>query len=607
MRLEDLHATRGPWGSRRLTRRVERRGERRLIRRIAHEAAPFRWHLTGILLVSLLSTPLALLAPVPLKMAVDSVLGDEPLPGFIGRLLPGSISQDGLLLFAAVLLVVIALLNHGQFLLQYLLETYTGEQMTLRLRSRLLGHAQRLSFGFHDRRGTNYTIYRIQVDATSISHLAVYGVIPFIALGLTVASMIYVIFRLDAQLALVAVAISPLLFSYNRVYKRRMRSRYRDAHELQNTAMSVVQEVLTSFRVVKAFGREQDEEQRFTEASERGVRARVRLSVAEGLLAIVINLTTAVGTAFVLYLGVRSVQTGRITLGELLLIIGYLSQLYAPLKEMSQNLASLQGQLTSAERVFALLDEVPDVADRPDARPIRRARGAIRFAGVSFEYEPGRPVLEDVSFAIEPGTRVGVVGATGAGKTTLVSLATRFYDPTAGSVTLDGTDLRDLRLEDLRRQYAVVLQEPLLFSTSIGDNIGYARPEASHDEIVAAARAAGAHGFISALPDGYDTIVGERGMGLSGGERQRISLARAFLRDAPILVLDEPTSSVDTATERIIMEAMDRLMAGRTTFMIAHRLSTLRDCDVLLSVEDARVVLAIDPRHVAATLAARDA
>jgi ATP-binding cassette subfamily B protein len=296
----------------------------------------------------------------------------------------------------------------------------------------------------------------------------------------------------------------------------------------------------------------------------------------------------ALGTAAALVVGVRHVWDGRLTLGDLLVVMTYLAQLYAPVETISKKVTVLQSSLASADRVLSLLDRVPDVVERPHARPIARARGAVEFRDVSFGYEAGRPVLERVSFAVAPGTRVGIVGTTGVGKTTLVGLLTRFYDVTAGAVLLDGEDVRDYRLADLRNQFGIVLQEPVLFARSIAENIAYARPGASEQDIVAAARAAGAHEFIERLPEGYATPVGERGVRLSGGERQRVSIARAFLRDAPVLVLDEPTSAVDTATESGIMEAMTRLMHGRTTFMIAHRLSTLGACDVCLRLERGR-------------------
>jgi ATP-binding cassette subfamily B protein len=316
------------------------------------------------------------------------------------------------------------------------------------------------------------------------------------------------------------------------------------------------------------------------------MRARLRVALVDGSFWVAIIFINALGAGFVLYFGARSVQSGAITLGSLLVVMGYLAQLYNPLYSMSRQVVSLQSGLASAERVFTLLDQDRDVPERPDPRPLSRATGSVEFSNVSFAYEDTRLVLQGVSFKVDPGTRVGITGRTGSGKTTLLSLLTRFYDPASGSVLLDGVDHRDFRVSDLRHQFAVVLQDSVLFSTTIGDNIAYSKPSATIDEIIAAAKTAGIHDFVASLPEKYDTPVGESGMTLSGGERQRISLARAFLRDAPILILDEPTSSVDTKTETAIIDAMERLMAGRTTFIVAHRLSTLETCNLRLHVDN---------------------
>jgi len=354
----------------------------------------------------------------------------------------------------------------------------------------------------------------------------------------------------------------------------------------------VVDEVIGALRVVKAFGREEHEVRRFSERAVKGVEAHKTLAVAEGWLALQIGLVTSVGTAATLMIGVGHVRSGAMTLGELLLVMAYLAQLYGPLATLSRTIASIQTHLASADRAFALLDEAPEVPERPGAKPIARARGAVSFENVSFRYVESRTVLHDVSFNVSPGQIVGISGTTGAGKTTLMSLLTRFYDPSEGRIQLDGVDLRDYRLADLRNQFAIVLQEPVLFAGTLRDNIAYGRPAATEAEIIEAAKAANVHDAILSLSDGYDTPVGERGSTLSGGERQRISLARAFLKDAPILILDEPTSSVDVGTETLIMDAMHRLMASRTTFIIAHRLSTLERCDVRLILEEGRLVSA---------------
>jgi ATP-binding cassette subfamily B protein len=352
----------------------------------------------------------------------------------------------------------------------------------------------------------------------------------------------------------------------------------------------VVQEVLSSLRVVQAFGREEHEEERYVRRSTEGMRARLQLALAQGGYGLLVALTTAFGTAIVLWLGVRHVQANTLTLGNLLLVMAYLAQLYEPLKIIGRKVASLQGHLASAERAFSLLDELPEVVERPDARPLVRALGGITFRNVSFAYQDDHSILHEIGFDVPVGARVGIAGRTGAGKSTLVSLLARFHDITGGQILLDGVDLRDYRLDDLRNQFSIVLQEPVLFSAGLAENIGYARPGARNEEIIRAAKLANAHDFIVALPNGYQTLVGERGMRLSGGERQRISLARAFLKDAPILILDEPTSAVDVGTEAVIMQAIERLMCGRTTFMIAHRLSTLEKCDLRVRLENGRLV-----------------
>jgi ATP-binding cassette, subfamily B, bacterial len=561
--------------------------------RVFREARPYRVHLLGMLVLSLMATPVALLTPLPLKIVVDSVLGDKPLPDFMQPVVPGSIigSKGMILILAIALVVIVALLGQLREICSLILTTYTGEKLVMDFRARLFRHAQRLSFSYHDWRGTTDSTYRIQYDALAVQWITTEGIIPLVTSAVTLASMVYITALIDLQLALVALAVSPLLFLLLRTYGQRLRTGWRGQKKLESSTLRVVQESLGGIRVVKAFGQEDREKERFTGKANETLRARIRLSFHEGGLGLMVGLVIAAGEAAVIFIGVRNVQAGTLTLGNLLLVMGYLSQLYRPLQSISKKVGDLQHSLASAERTFALLDQTPEVIEKPNAMSLSRARGALSFQNVSFAYGGNtNPVLQNVCFEVGPGTRVGIAGATGAGKTTLVSLLTRFYDPTSGWITLDGVDLRDYKIADLRKQFAIVLQEPVLFSTSIAENIAYANPDATSEEIVVAARAANAHEFITHLPEGYDTPVGERGMRLSGGERQRISLARAFLKDAPVLILDEPTSSVDMKTEAVIMEAMTRLMRGRTTFMIAHRLSTLANSDVRLQIEGGRVI-----------------
>jgi ATP-binding cassette, subfamily B, bacterial len=568
-----------------------------LFRRLLGEARPYRLHLLGLFANGLLLAPLTMLAPLPLKIAVDSVLGTHPLPRFL--IWPGSApSRDAALAIAVGLLIATAILRQLQVLANQGLRAYLIEKQTIDLRARVFLHAQRLSLAHHDRRGSIDAITRIEKDVRDAQSIVVESLFPSIAAAFTVIGMLVVTARIDWQLALAALAITPGLYLINQYYRRRLRARWHEVRKLETSALAVVQEVLGALRVVKAFGQEEREQQRFLLRSGEGMWARLRLSLAEGGFGMQVGVLTAVGSAVVLFVGIRHVQAGTLTLGELLLVMGYLAQLYEPLRTMSKRSVGLQSKLAGAERVYALLDDAPDVVDRPGARALDRARGAVEFQGVAFDYSRDRTVLSDVSFVAPAATRVGIAGPTGAGKSTLVGLLLRLYDPTAGRILLDGVDSRDYRLADLRRQFAIVLQDSVLFSTSVGENIAYARPDAGQDEIIAAAKAANAHDFIRRLPQGYDTPVGERGMTLSGGERQRISLARAFLRDAPILILDEPTSAVDLKSEALIMEAIERLMRGRTTFIVAHRLSTLEHCDLRLEIEGGRLVVARAPARL---------
>jgi len=547
-------------------------------------------HLAAISLLGLLSLPLTLLYPIPLKIAVDSALGQQPLPALVQRLFASSHPHMEALLVAIGMLLAIAILANLQGLASWWLQTYTGEKLVWDFRAELLDHVQRLPLAFHDRYGATDSVYRIQHDAPALQYVAIQGIIPLVSSVFMLVGMIYVTARIDWMLAVIALAITPLLFFLSLGSSRLVRKRSREVKELDTSAMSVIQEVLGSIRVIKAFGQEHREHERFIRHSSKRMSGQVRLSMMQATYNMLVGLTIACGTGAALYVGVRHVRAGLLTIGSLLVVMAYIGQVYQPLQLLTTKVTDLEIWFASLERAFMLFDQSAEIAESPHAAPLMRAQGHFEFRNVSFEYDKSGRGLQHISFEVPAGARVGVVGGTGAGKTTLLNLLMRFYDPCHGQVLLDGRDLREYRISDLRKQFSVVLQEPVLFGASISENIAYGKPDASDQEIIAAATAAASHDFISKLPEGYDTRSGERGALLSGGERQRISLARAFLRDSPILILDEPTSSVDMQTESSIMAAIDNLMRSKTTFMIAHRLHTLKNCDIILVLEHGRLV-----------------
>lgn len=558
--------------------------------RAAQESRKCWPHLAAIMALTLISLPLTLLYPLPLKIAVDGVLAKSSASSIIFAGIRLRTPNMPPVVLAVMLLLFIALAASLQSLASWWLQTFVGEKLVWDFRGKLLDHVQRLPLAFHDRYGPTDSVYRIQHDAPSIQYVVVQGILPLITALLTLLGMIFVTLRIDPSLAVVALAITPVLFLLSWACSGKVRVRSHEIKKLDSTAMGVIQEVLGALRLVKAFNQEDREYERFVRHSGIRIREQVNLSRLQAVYNMLIGLTVAGGTAAVLYIGIRHVRAGFITVGSLLVVMAYISQMYQPLQLLTTKLTDLEGWLTSFERALMLLEQIPEINEVVDAKPITRTTGEVEFRRVTFRYAEGGRGLEDISFRVPAGSRVGIVGPSGAGKTTLLNLIMRFYDPGEGQVLIDGVDLRDYRISDLRKQFAVVLQEPVLFGASIAENIAYGKRDASDEEIVTAAQAAEAHDFIMRLPSKYDTSAGEQGARLSGGERQRISLARAFLRNSPILILDEPTSSVDLETQASILSAMNRLMQGRTSFIIAHRLETLAGCDMILSLDSGRLI-----------------
>ena len=552
---------------------------------------PYLWPLVVLLIVSLLAVPMTLIFPLPIKLLVDSVLGSQPLPGYLTIFVGSQVSKTLALWLAISILMATAVLTYLQNLVNVWYSNKIGNRMTLDVRARLFRQMQRLSVAYHDTMGAADSAYRTLNDAPMLRSFGIDSLIPLTTSILTLGAMILVMVFLDWELALIALLVSPLMFLLTFVFRPRIRAGWRKFRASESAAMAVAQESLGASRLVKSYGQEERKNRELVSHYDASLSASLKVQVDSAVYSLLVGILTAAGLAAVLYIGIGHVQAGigNLTLGSLLVVNYYVTQLYGPLRNVGQSILEIQMSLTGVERYRAVLDEKPDVPELPNAIPLARARGNIAFRNVSFAYTKDHPVLHDITFELPSGNRLGVVGPTGSGKTTLSTLLLRLFDPTEGVITLDDLDLTDYKLADLRNQYAVVHQETVLFSTSVAENIRFAKPNATMDEVIAAAAAAKAQDFITNLPNGYDTLVGERGMKLSGGERQRISLARAFLKDAPIIILDEPTSSLDVHTESAILDTIQELMKGRTTMMIAHRPSTLRDCNIILVLEDGRV------------------
>jgi ABC-type multidrug transport system fused ATPase/permease subunit len=541
-------------------------------------------------LVTIIGSIAALLGPWPLKIVVDNVLDKRPLSHSVAALLGRfGANQINLLIIAVVFGLSVALLTNVLQVIGNYVNTKIQQFITLDFRSELFLHAQRLSLAFHDHRRSGMIIYMINSQGDAPAGLIL--TIPMLAeSALTLLGMFWICYRMDWELSLISLAVVPFLYYSVGYYAAHIQPRLEKVMGLEMESLSVIHESLSMMRVIVAFGREDHEHWRFRQQTNKAVAARVNVTVRQTLFSLVVNMITAVGSSLVLGIGAYHVIKGKLTVGQMLIVIGYIAAVYKPLETISYTLGSLQNIFVNLKLTFGLLDTEPDIRDVPHARKLTAPQGHIVYENVNFSYSGRSDTLKNIAFAAKPGEIIGIVGPTGAGKSTLVSLLPRFYDPKGGRILLDGVDIRDFTLKSLRAQVSIVLQEPLLFSGTIAENIRYGRLEAQDSDVIAAAKAANAHDFIMRLPQQYETMLGERGAAISGGERQRISVARAFLKNAPILILDEPTSSVDSKTEAVILDALDRLMVGRTTFMIAHRLSTLHDADRILVLNHGEII-----------------
>jgi len=556
-----------------------------VLRRVARYLAPYRARFAVALGMVALLAALELARPWPLKIVVDNVLGAKPL-----TFAPASFDARTLLVAACagLLLLQVALAILG--VLQNRLTIGIGQRMVTDLRAELVAHLQRLSLGFFGRRPGSDLVYRVAFDTFSVQSMAMNGLFPLVTALALLAGMSVVLFRMNPTLALLFVGIAPILFLTIRFVGRRIATLATTQRESESAFFSEAQRGVGAIHVVQAFTAEQREHERVMDASDRALDAALRLYVFETGYAGLVSVVMALGTAVVLYAGGLQGLAGTMSAGDVIVFVTYLASLYGPIHALSQTTGLIQGATAGARRAFEVLDADPEVKDRPGARALASVRGAMRFEGVCFSYGDDSFGLHDVSFEAPPGALVAVVGPTGAGKTTLVSLVPRFYDPGAGRVTLDDVDLRELQVRSLRRHVGIVPQAPLLFPATLEENVRYGRPEATATELARACELAGVTRFLSQLPHGLATKVGPEGQQLSQGQAQRVTIARALLKDPRILILDEPTAALDAETEAYVMSGIEQVMKDRTTFVIAHRLSTVRRADLLLVLEAGRLV-----------------
>lgn len=536
------------------------------------------------LVLSIIGIGLNLLKPWPFKIIVDNVI-----PKIDHAYFSVEPRDRALVLLCLALVVIQFLWGVSNWATNYIL-VKVGLQALLKMRTDLYSHLQRLSLKFHDTRRSSDSSFRVAYDSQSVQTIYNKGFTGIFGSVVTLIATFVIMVRLDWQLTLLSLGIVPLIILAIYFFAHKIRKESTFIQEQESAVLAQAQEGLSSIRMVHAFGREEFEAMQFRQQAQQSLQANLRLTLTNVNSALVISTLTVLGTAAMYYVGALHVLDGTLTLGTLLVFSAYLLMLYGPIESLTYTAWAMEGATAGARRCFEILDRQDDVVDSPDAIEIESAKGAIGFQKVAFRYAVEREILHDVDLQIEPNQMIAIVGGTGAGKSTLLSLVPRFYDPTSGSVTLDGQDVREITKKSLRAQIGIVLQDTLLFSTTIRENIAYGRPDATEDEIIDAAKRAQADEFIQQLPNGYSSTVGERGQQLSVGQRQRIGIARAFLKNAPILLLDEPTSALDPATEAAIMGTIKELMRGRTTLIATHRLATIHDVDRIVVLERGRVV-----------------
>ncbi len=552
-----------------------------IYRRVLRYYRPFLPQTIFGLLLTVAGIGLNLLKPWPFKIIVDDFLRVNSTARSDGR--------TWIPLLCLALVAIQLLWGIINWITNYLF-VKIGLQALLKLRTDLYSYLQSLSLKYHDARRSSDSSFRVAYDSQSIQTIYNKGFTNIFGSTITLAGTFVIMVRLDWQLTLLSLAIVPLIVAAIYFFAHRIRRESTFIQEQESAMLAQAQEGLSSIRMVHAFGREEFEVRQFHRQARQSLQANLRLTLTNVNSALVISTLMVIGTAAMYYVGTQHVLAGTLTLGSLLVFSAYLLMLYQPLESLTYTAWAMEGAAAGAKRCFEVLDRQDDVVDSPKAIAILSARGSIEFQNVSFAYAEDRDVLHNLDLTISPNQIVALVGGTGAGKSTLLSLVPRFYDPTSGSVTLDGCDLREITKKSLRAQIAIVLQDTLLFSTSVRENIAYGRPDATEEEIVDAARRAQADEFIRQMPNGYQSAVGERGGHLSVGQRQRLGIARAFLKNAPVLLLDEPTSALDPTTESAIMETIKELMRGRTTLIATHRLATVHNVDQIIVLEHGHIV-----------------